>query len=307
MQGPEHAIRILMRLERYISRIIASILAAFLMQPLIIAGGYAASAGICAEIEDSPSKGVEVKVIFLHHSTGEVIWKGGMQDWFEEYNVDHEPRIQIEARHFPKGSPYPWNNYPFDYWNIWVNHAGENLFMDEPTLEILTRDYDVIIWKHCFPVCDIGPDTGEKDISSSCKSLENYKLQYEALKAKMRGFHDTKFIVWTGAAQVGKRSLKSRIKNFLKGRFHDRAGAERAREFFDWVKNEWDEEGDNIFIWDFYELETEGGLYLKEAYARKPTDSHPNVDFSRRVAPLLCRRIVDVIAGHGDTPNITGE
>ena len=42
----------------------------------------------------------------------------------------------------------------------------------------------------------------------------------------------------------------------------------KGREFFQWVKNEWDTEGDNIFIWDFYELETEGGIYLTEKNAR---------------------------------------
>lgn len=289
------------------ARIAAALAVAILLQAPMAGYGFAEPEGEHAERGDFTLEGNELKVLFLHHSTGETIWNGGVREWFEKYNADHGTEIHIEARYFPKGSPYPWNNYPYDYWNIWIEHAGDELYMEEPTLEILTRQYDVIIWKHCFPVCEIGPDTGKPDVTSEYKSLENYKLQYEALKSKMKEFHDTKFIVWTGAAQVEKRSLRSRIKNILRWKFPDKAGAGRAREFFEWVKTEWAEEGDNIFLWDFYELETEGGLHLKEAYACRSTDSHPNIDFSRRVAPLLCHRIVDVIEGRGDTSSITGE
>ncbi|MDB4349514.1 hypothetical protein OAA99_01010 [Omnitrophica bacterium] len=225
----------------------------------------------------------DAKIIFLHHSTGENIWHGGVPGWFERYNAQNGTNYQIVEQNFPKDSPYGWENYPYDYWNIWVNHAGDRSFMGEPTLEILTRQYDVIIWKHCFPVSDIEMDVGEPDINSADKRIENYKLQYAALKKKMRQFPDTRFIVWTGAAQA---------KNATSEEY-----ARRARAFFHWVKTEWDKPGDNIYIWDFYELETEGGLYLKNRYAMNPYDSHPNEDFSRKVAPLLGRKVVDVIEG----------
>ena len=48
----------------------------------------------------------------------------------------------IEEKIFPKAEPYGWNNYPYDYYNIWVKNAGEQPFMEEPTLEILTKEYD---------------------------------------------------------------------------------------------------------------------------------------------------------------------
>lgn len=251
------------------------------------------------------STGEEMKIVFLHHSTGFLIWEGGVPEWFEKYNKEHGTDYQIVERVFPKRSPYGWNNYPYDYWNIWVNHAGDELFMEEPTLEILTREYDVIIFKHCFPVSDILEDTGYPDINSEDKRVENYKLHYTALKEKMHQFPNNKFIVWTGPARVENFSLLDRIYWRLKGKsIHGRA--KRAREFFDWVRNEWDEPGDNIYLWDFYELETEGGLYLKKEYAKSPNDSHPNENFARMVAPYFCQRIVDVIKGRGDSSSITG-
>lgn len=167
-----------------------------------------------------------------------------------------------------------------------MRHAGNNPFKTELTLEILTKQYDVIIWKHCFPVCDIEEDTGSPDINSSDKRIENYKLQYEALKKKMHEFPNKKFIVWTGAAKIAGDV--------------DKESAKRARTFFEWVKTKWDEKGDNIYVWDFYELETKGGIYLKNEYAAGRDDSHPSGSFSRMAAPLFCQRIVDVIEGRKD-------
>ena len=233
------------------------------------------------------------KVIFLHHSTGKNIWEGGVKDWFKNYLETNEVFYCLKEQNFPKESPYGWNNYPFDYWNIWVNHASEEPYKEEPTLEMITKKYDVVILKHCFPVGSIEEDIGEPDVNSEIKRLENYKVQYEALKEKMKEFNQTKFIVWTIPALVEKATTEEK--------------ALRSQEFYDWVKNEWDEKGDNIFLWDFYDLETEGGLYLKDEYAVGPENSHPNEAFSETVAPYFCQRIVDVIEGGGDTSSITGK
>ena len=234
----------------------------------------------------------DVKAVLLHHSTGGLVWQGGVPEWFEQHNAGHATNYRVVEQAFPKKEPYGWKNYPYDYWNIWVEHAGEEPFMEESTLETLTRQYDVIIWKHCYPVCAVIADTGNPDVRSEEKRSENYKLQYGALKAKMREFPDTRFIVWTGAALVQNNT--------------DEASAKRARAFFEWARDEWDEPGDNIYIWDLYELETEGGIYLKDEYAASPDNSHPNEAFTQRVAPFFGQRIVDVIEGSGDRARVTG-
>jgi len=231
----------------------------------------------------------DASIIYLHHSTGEGVWNGGVSAWFDAYNSGHDKEYLIEERSYPDGTNYPWDNYPYDYWNIWINHAGATAYSGQDTLEILTAAYDVIMWKHCYPVSDIAPDTGSPDIASAGKSLENYKLQYNALKTKMRSFPNNRFVVWTGAALIESETNPE--------------AAARAREFFTWVKDEWDESGDNIFVWDFYELETEGTNYLLYSSG----DSHPSAAFNQRVAPFISQRIVDVIEGRGDTGSLTGE
>lgn len=239
--------------------------------------------------KEQPPLPATTKIIFLHHSTGEVIWNGGVADWFAAYNTAHGTRYVIEERAFPSGDPYPWENYPYDYWNIWVKHAGSSAYRGEPTLEMLTKTCQLIVFKHCFPVSGIEAD-GETAASSPDKTLANYKLQYAALKAKLKTFPNVRFVVWTGAALLKAETSPEQ--------------ADRAKAFFDWVKNVWDEPGDNIYVYDFFALETDGGKYLVTGYSAG--DSHPNDAFAARVAPLFCQRLIDVIGGKGDSASITG-
>ena len=242
------------------------------------------------------SKSPYMNILFLHHSTGGVIWKGGghsLKQFFKEFNQEYDTNYAISEKAFPKQSPYGWNNYPFDYYNIWVKNAGEEPFMKESTLEMLTKEYQLIMFKHCFPVSDIQADLDIPDINSDIKTLAHYKLQYLALRDKLHEFPDTKFILWTGAALV--EAVTSEEK------------ALRAKEFFEWVTDEWDVPGDNIYIWDFYSLQTEGDLYFKEQYAVSSRDSHPNDEFAGRVVPLLFNRIIDVIDNNGNKTLPSGE
>lgn len=260
----------------------------------------------------------DMNIIYLHHSTGSVIWQGSKTTLvtkvirkitsrlsdvagnkarlpllFSKYKVENGKDYLIKEMIFPKASPYGWHNYPYDYYNIWVKNAGNEPFMEEPTLEILTKQYQVVIFKHCFPVSNIQADKDSADINSDYKSLANYKLQYTALRDKLHEFPDTKFILFTGAALV-----KSAVSE---------DEARRAKEFFRWVIEEWDLPRDNIHLWDLYSLETEGGLYFKDEYASSPGDSHPNGEFAARVSQLLFNRIIDVIEKDGTGTRLDGE
>jgi len=254
----------------------------------------------------------EMNILFLHHSVGRVIWigntdtriktltrkfsdrlaKGELPILIDRYYRKHRTGYRIEDQIFPKSAPYGWNNFPYDYYNIWIRHQGTEPYMEEPTLEMLTKENRVIIFKHCFPVSNIEADEGPGELDSDRKTLANYKLQYFALRDKLHEFPDTKFILFTGAAQTASIITEDE--------------ALRAREFFRWVTEHWDLPGDNIYLWDFYTLETEGGIYLKEEYAAAPDDPHPNPEFASKVCKLLSNRIIDVIETGGTGTDLTG-
>lgn len=265
--------------------------------------------------QEKPS---ELNIIFLHHSTGRIIWNGinttlkkkvvwrfnkdlansleikaRLPYYFKKYNNANNKNYLIKEQTFPKDSPYGWNNFPYDYYNIWVKNAGAEPYMDEPTVEILSQEYDVIIFKHCFPVVNIQEDQDSSDVNSDVKTLSNYKLQYTALRDKLHEFPQTKFILFTGAAQVKFNLTEDE--------------AIRAKEFFTWVINEWDVPEDNIYLWDLYSLETQDDLYLREEYAVSSSDSHPNNKFARKAVKLLFNRIIDVIENNGEKTTLTGE
>lgn len=234
----------------------------------------------------------DAKVIFLPHSTGGIIWKGGVKTKFDTDVAAKGKAYTIEKRAYPDGG-YPWKNYPYDYWLIWVKNGGAEKYSNQDTLKKLTKDYDVIVWKHCYPVTEIGPDSGTANVEAEAKQVQHYKLQYEALKAEMKKYPNNRFIVWTGAARVNGASAQN----------------ERARDFFKWVRNVWDEPNDNIYIWDFWTLETgsEDGTNLKVGNANSASDSHPSETFAKTVAPKFVKRVIDVIEGRGDTASILGE
>jgi len=68
-------------------------------------------------------------------------------------------------------------------------------------------------------------------------------LQYNALINKIYEFPNNKFIVWTPAVFIKNQIAEDEAK--------------RTQQFYKWMIDEWDEKGDNIFIWDFYKYETE--------------------------------------------------
>jgi hypothetical protein len=265
-----------------------------------------------------PDPSSETRIIFLHHSTGQHIWDGKKDNLISKsvskisysigkivenkaqipkligkHNRRTGDKLLIKEINFPKESPYGWNNFPYDYYHIWVNHAGFEHFLEEPTLEILTKEYNIVMFKHCFPVSNIQRDTSAADPNQSYKSLGNYKAQYLSLRDKLLEFPETKFIVWTGAAQV--KSLISEEE------------ALKAKEFFTWVTNEWDQPNDNIFIWDFYSLQVNEGIYFPDSSALSESDSHPGVEFATYSGALLVNRIIDIANNNGVNTSKNGK
>ncbi len=240
------------------------------------------------------------KILFLHHSTGENVWGGGTisgnpgscRYWLNQYNSAHGTNYQVTETWFPgdpSGVPYPSDNFPYDFWNVWCNPNKDAAAQTQTTLETFVSQYDMIIFKHCFITSYIQPDTGTPDVTSPSRTLENYKAQYAVLKAKLDSFPGTRFLVWTGAAGVSSAALEER---------------QRARAWCDYVKNTWDQADDNIFIFDFFELESGGGNCLLPEY--DTGDGHPNATCSAMAAPKFCQRLIDVAQGLGDSRPLTG-
>jgi hypothetical protein len=235
------------------------------------------------------------KAIFLHHSTGNGVYKEGkVSEWIEKYNEKKGSKIEITERSYPN-KPYPWKNYAYDYWNLWINGECDSEEPGIECMETLTRDYKMIIFKHCFPGAHVSEDTGQPDISSETKSLENYKLQYRALLEMMDQYPDNIFGVWTLAPLHRLATNPEEAKG--------------AKEFVDWVNHEWlKEDGkchDNILIFDFWALTAEQNLnpFVGQSYCLRydyekshgSGDSHPNKSANEAVGPVFAKFIVKAL------------
>jgi hypothetical protein len=239
--------------------------------------------------------GSSQNVIFLHHSTGAGVYsEGNVAGWIETYNSENGTSYQITEMSYPN-TPYPWENYPYDYWNLWINNACSSSEPNIQCMDNLCASYDVIIFKHCFPGAGISADDQTSSVSSSNRTIGNYKLQYRALRDLMDTYPDNKFIVWT-LAPLHRLATNPQT-------------AARAKEFVDWVKNEWlQEDGKehaNIYIFDFYNYVAEadpspanGAVNcLKYDYEgdHSSNNSHPNTLANQTVGPLFAEFIVNTI------------
>lgn len=235
------------------------------------------------------------KVIFLHHSTGGNLYsEGKVANWISNYNSNNSTNYQISEFSYPD-TPYPWNNYPYDYWNLWINGACNSESKTIECINTICSNYNVIIFKHCFPGAHIYADEAVSSASSSKKTLGNYKLQYRALRSLMDSYPQNKFIIWT---LVPLHRLAT-----------NEANAARAKQFVDWVKNEWlTEDGKshpNIYIFDFWSYAAESNATpvngkincLKYEYERShtATDSHPNTMANIFIGPKFAEFVVNVL------------
>lgn len=230
-------------------------------------------------------------ILYLHHSTGQNIWDGGIEGWVDGYNDEHGTNYHIVERAYPN-EPYPWSNDPHDYWKLWVDSSGDDTHRGQATLEQLVGSYDVIVWKNCFVASHLEPDEPTPSVSSATRTVANYKLQFDALKTKMHQFPDTTFVVWTLPPLVAGDT--------------DPAAAGRSAEVSRWMVEEWDQRGDNVHVWDFHAIATWDDGMLPATYATGEKDSHPNPTLANEAAPMFGQRLVDVIEGRGDSGPRTG-
>lgn len=273
----------------------------------------------------NPVSADDAKILFLHHSVGNHVqaeWEpspysgnGSFSSNLAKHNQAHNKRYRYQHRLYPDinfskkpkkaqhNHAYGWDNKPFVYWDMWDNPRNNNTQLDlsnqqympqTDTFDSIVQSADLIIFKHCYTESDVAADTGNANPNQNRRTLEIYKAQYNALKTKMRSEPNTKFLVWTLPPQLAKSG-------------YTKAQAQRAKAFATWVKTQWDEPGDNIFIFDFRALAADQDhLFLPASRARKAGDNHPNPDFNYQAVLNFVQRTVDVLEGRGDTAPLTG-
>ncbi|MFH1088734.1 MAG: LamG-like jellyroll fold domain-containing protein [Patescibacteria group bacterium] len=242
------------------------------------------------------------KIVMLTHSTGLNLYEAIIDEdvLTERFNLLYGTDYVIERIEYPHiyGRPseeITTNNMPWHYFRRWIE--GEYGVYDE-TLNELATEYDVVMFKQCYPSSDIYMESVTEEYpNSDDRTVGNYKIIYNYLKGVLDSHPDTEFVAWT---------LPPRNKDFIPLLGDSVANASRASDFSYWLLNTWLEDGqnhDNIQVFDFRGYVVESSQtsawynFLKQEYeiSSYTTDSHPNDLANNTVAPYFVDFVIQEV------------
>jgi hypothetical protein len=258
-----------------------------LLAVCLVIGGAAAT--LSAQ-EEAP-----ISVIFMHHSTGEgVIYAGGVVPMmtelgyaFQHHGYNGDGLSDAAGNYTGVNWNVPGDNTDPDGWQAIFNQP-----VTDPPSNTFSHmlQYDVIIFKSCFPASHI----------DSPGMFDAYMAYYASIRDVMDQHPDKLFIPWTTPPLVPNST--------------DAASAQRAQEWAAYLtSDEYLDGHPNIYPFDINSLWADADGYLRAEFRVDEWDSHPNDIGNQVVAPIF----VDFIDGavqsflHGEDrpvlPDVTDE
>jgi len=216
-----------------------------------------------------PATAQGVRIIFLHHSCGaNLIAQGGVREGltalgyeFYDHGYNEEGLVLADGTSTGTNFDVPDDNTnPDGYAVIFaqpLHDPPDNTFSQ-------LMQYDVIVFKSCFPVSNIGDDA----------QLEEYKSYYLSIRERMDQYPDKVFVIVTQPPELPADSSPE--------------AAARARSFANWLQSDEYLSGHaNVFVFDFFGLLAGGDNFLKSEYRTDESDAHPNELANRTIGPLF--------------------
>jgi len=223
--------------------------------------------------EEAPVK-VDLNLLFLHHSCGSN-WlagdNGGLRQTLEKqgfqvHNATYGSKIgeHTDVIH--------WAPKFQEHMDLILKTKHQDQTLPEG------KTNQVVLFKSCYPNSNIhAPGEKPKWDPQGLATVANYKLAYQALLPMFARHPDVLFVAVTAPPLLQRKTTPE--------------NAARAKEFNEWLVNEWPKAHKNVATFDFF-----GVLRTKEGYLNYPTrDSHPNKVGNRRATqeflPFLYRAL----------------
>ncbi len=211
----------------------------------------------------------QIKIIFLHHSCGQnLIEEGQVREGLTALGYaffDHG--YNGDGLRLPDGT---WTGGNFDVPDDNTDPDGLAAIFSQPLLDppentfSLLMQYDVIVFKSCFPVSNIGDDA----------QLAGFQSDYLSIRDTVDQYPEKLFVVVTQPPQVPNNT--------------DDEEAQRARMFTDWLaSDEYLEEHPNLVTFNFFDLLADEDHVLKSEYRMDQWDAHPNEAANREIGPVF--------------------
>ncbi|MBN1966442.1 MAG: hypothetical protein JW910_17460 [Anaerolineae bacterium] len=216
----------------------------------------------------------------MHHSTGEgLIWQGGVREaftalgyefWDHGYNGDG--LVDPEGNYLGTNWDMPGDNTDPDGWRDIFTQP-----VTSPPANTFSHmlEYDVIIFKSCFPASDI----------QSPEQFEDYRRYYLAMRDVMDQHPDKIFVPFTTPPLVPNSTSPD--------------AAIRARQWADYLtSSDYLDGHPNIFVFDFFRLLADDQGYLRAEYRPDEWDSHPNEQANQAVGPMLVEFVDEAVRSY---------
>ena len=221
--------------------------------------------------------GTPTRILFMHHSTGaNLIREGGVREGlaalsFELSDHGYNEDGLSDALGRPTGTNFavPDDNTDPDGWAAIFAQP-----VTAPPSNTLSRmlDYDVIVFKSCFPTSNITDD----------EMLANYETYYRAIRSVVDQHPDHLFIAFTPPPLVPNET--------------EPANALRARRWAQYLTSEEYAGGRrNLAVFDFFSLLAGSDNVLRQEYRGDEWDSHPNQLANETIGPVLVSFIHEAI------------
>ncbi len=250
-----------------------------------------------------PRQGDNLRIIFLHHSTGRnLIRHGGVRDLIAKRSEREGTNYEFWDHDYNEigltGPSGERMDVSFDVPDDNTDPDGlDRLFsqpVHDPPDNALSRllGFDVIIFKSCFPVSAI----------RSQSQLEQYQLHYRSIRKTMSEHPGNLFIVVTPPPLVARPFNQTILPSSEK--WTNAADARRAREFSRWLVSQDFLDGlPNVATFDLFDHLAEPDTsrrqpnMLRAEYrsGRFGLDAHPNPVANRAIAPILVDTLFESI------------
>lgn len=211
-----------------------------------------------------------VQIIFMHHSTGlGVLEEGGVRQAltdlgydFWDHGYNEEGLVNAAGDYLGINWDVPGDNTDPDGWYETFQQP-----VTDPPANTFSHmlQYDVIIFKSCFPTSDIY----DEDM------LAAYQHYYLTIRDVIDQHPDKLFIPWTPPPLVPNSTTAE--------------NAVRARRWADYLTSpEYLDGHPNIAVFDFFTLMADEQGFLSKAYRPDDEwDSHPNTQANQMAGPVF--------------------
>jgi len=240
-----------------------------------------------SNLESSEEPASVVKLIFIHHSTGE--------NWLSDEDGTLGKAL-AEQNYFVSDTNYGWgpdnigDTTDIGHWWKWFRSPDSTtylnaLYQESDQNSEYTRlesdpdgENEIVMFKSCYPNSELGgtsndpiPDIDKnllkgEGVDSQYHTISNVKGIYIDLLEYFKTKQDKLFIVVT-APPLGRNNS-------------DSSAADNARALNNWLKNDWLEAYDyqNVAVFDFYNVLTGDGESNFNEYPSGGGDDHPSTE-----------------------------